>query len=203
MLDKGILIVIEGIDGAGKSTQAKLLLEKLRSKGIAAVYFREPSDSKWGRIIKEKAVFADSLSPEEELELFLKDRKVNVRKNLKPALAKKNVVVLDRYYFSTVAYQGAKGLDTKRILEMNEAFAVKPDLIFVMDIDAGAGLKRIENRKRKDKLFEREDYLIKVRRLFKSFCGENIFHVDAEKPINEVSRQISKIVLGYIKSMIP
>lgn len=97
MLEKGVLIVIEGIDGAGKSTQAKSLLRKLRVLGLEAVYFREPSRGKWGRELKRKAKETGSLTPGQELELFQKDRQENVEKNLKPALKKKKVVILDRY----------------------------------------------------------------------------------------------------------
>jgi len=127
---KGFLIVFEGIDGAGKSTQAEILMKTLQEKGFSVVYFREPSEGKWGREIKMKAAHPDSLSPEEELELFLKDRKENVEKNLKPALRGKRIVLLDRYYFSTIAYQGAKGIDQERIKRMNEGFVVEPDLVF-------------------------------------------------------------------------
>ena len=67
----------------------------------------------WGREIKRLAARADSLTPEEELDLFVKDRRENVERNLRPALAAGKVVVLDRYYFSTIAYQGAKGIDTR------------------------------------------------------------------------------------------
>ena len=85
-LNKGVLIVLDGIDGTGKTTQAKRLLATLQKKGADAVYFREPSDSQWGLAIKTKAVIADSLTPEEELDLFQKDRVENVEKNLKPAI---------------------------------------------------------------------------------------------------------------------
>ncbi|MGD9347860.1 MAG: dTMP kinase, partial [Candidatus Aminicenantes bacterium] len=140
---RGILIVFEGIDGAGKSTQAEILLKKLQDRGYPVVYYREPSDSKWGQEIKRKAQFADSLTPQEELELFQKDREENVKNNLKPSLEKKKVVVLDRYYFSTMAYQGAKGIDPEYIRRRNEAFAVRPDLVFILDVAAGQGLERI------------------------------------------------------------
>ena len=163
---RGLLIVLEGIDGSGKTTQARALLRRLRRAGREAAFFREPTRGRWGREIKRLAARADSLTPEEELDLFVKDRRENVRKNLKPALAVGLVVVLDRYYFSTIAYQGAKGLNIRRIRRMNEAFAVKPDLVIFLDVEPAAGLARIAGRATRDELFEREDYLVRVARIF-------------------------------------
>lgn len=196
-LQKGILIVIEGIDGSGKSTQADMLLHKLQVKGFDAVYFREPSDSEYGREIKRKSLYPDSLSPEQELKLFQKDREENVKRNLKPSLERNKVVILDRYYFSTIAYQGAKGIDKERIRKMNK-FALQPDLVFILDIDPEEGLKRIKNRKKKDRLFEREDYLAKVRDIFKSFKGERFIHIDAKKSAEKISKEMERIVLDTL-----
>ncbi len=201
-LKKGVLIVLDGIDGTGKTTQAKRLLAALQKRGADAVYFREPSDSQWGLAIKTKAVIADSLTPEEELDLFQKDRKENVEKNLKPALQEKKVIVLDRYYFSTIAYQGARGIDPETIRRQNESFAVKPDLVFILDIAPQKGLNRIAiSREKMDKHFEREDYLIKVREIFRSFEGENILHIDASRPEEDIYKDIEKIVLDYLESI--
>ena len=186
----GLLIVLEGIDGSGKTTQARSLLRRLRSRGWEAVFFREPSRGKWGREIKRKAARADSLTPPDELALFVKDRRENVEKNLKPALRKGKVVVLDRYYFSTIAYQGAKGIDPRRIRRMNEAFAVKPGLVIILDIAAGEGLARIAGRKTRDKLFERADYLARVAKIFKNFRGPGILHLDGRGDRLSVGRAI-------------
>jgi dTMP kinase len=176
---RGILIVLEGIDGSGKTTQARSLLRRLRRRGRKAAFFREPTRGRWGREIRRKAATAGSLTPEEELELFVRDRRENVEQNLRPALAEGKVVVLDRYYFSTIAYQGAKGIDTGRIRRLNETFAVKPDLVVVLDVDARQGLSRIAGRKRKEELFEREDYLVRVAEIFRGFRGRIFLHLDA------------------------
>ena len=201
-MKKGILIVFEGIDGSGKSVQAKLLQERLREKGFDVVSFQEPSDSQWGREIKKKALHPDSLSPEEELDLFVKDRRENVEKNLKPALQEKKVIILDRYYFSTISYQGARGIDPERIRKINEKFAPKADLVFILDIDARSGLDRIKDRKNKERLFEREDYLTKVDQIFRSLKGKNFIHLDALETEEEISQKIEKIALDYLRNYI-
>ena len=202
-MEKGFLIVIEGIDGAGKSTQAEILINRLQKRGFDVVYFREPSGSRWGREIKRKALSPDSITPEEELELFQRDRKENVEKNLRPALERNKIVVLDRYYFSTIAYQGAKGIDEERIKRINEEFAVEPDLVFILDIDPQQGLERIKNRRKKDKLFERADYLTRVRRIFRGFKGKKFIHIDARMPKEAISARIEKHALNLIGVRLP
>jgi dTMP kinase len=191
MRKPGVLIVIEGIDGAGKSTQAKGLVRRLKARGRDAAYFREPSRGRWGREIKRLASRAGSLTPEQELELFLKDRRDNIERNLAPALAAGRIVVLDRYYFSTIAYQGAKGLDPGRIRRLNERFAPRPDLVFILDLGPGLGLARIAGRKSRDRLFEREGYLRKVRKIFRSLRGRIYVPIDARQD----RREIAKVIL--------
>jgi len=201
-IKKGVLIVFEGIDGSGKTTQAEILLNKLLKVGLEVVYFREPSLGRWGREIKEKAAHADSLTPEQELDLFQKDRRENVRNNLIPALTEKKVIILDRYYFSTMAYQGAKGIDPEYIRRRNEEFAVRPDIVFILDVEPGKGLDRIADRRQKDELFEREDYLVRVRDLFKSFDGENILHIDGSRPLEDIAALIEEKTLAYLSPLI-
>jgi len=186
----GLLVVFEGIDGSGKTTQARALVRRLRRRGRQAVFFREPTRGTWGRAIKRMAARADSLTPEEELALFVKDRRENVARNLRPALAAGKIVVLDRYYFSTIAYQGAKGLDTARIRRLNESFAVPPDLVIILDVGASAGLGRIGGRKTRDELFEREDYLVRVARIFRGFEGPRFVHIDGRGAPRAIGKAI-------------
>jgi dTMP kinase len=198
-LRQGLLIVLEGIDGSGKTTQAKSLLRRLRARGWDAVFFREPSRGKWGREIKRQAARADSLTPEQELDLFVKDRRENVERNLKPALARGKIVVLDRYYFSTIAYQGAKGIDPRRIRRLNEAFAVKPDLVIILDLSARDGLTRIAGRETRDELFEREEYLVRVGRIFRGLRGRNILHLNGR----DDRRAVGQAIWARVAKLLP
>ena len=187
---RGLFIVFEGIDGSGKTTQARNLVRRLRDRGFKASFFREPTRGRWGREIKRLAARAGSMTPEQELDLFVKDRRENVAKNLGPALEAGRIVVLDRYYFSTMAYQGAKGIDVGRIRRMNEAFAVAPDLVIILDVDARDGLARIEGRKRRDELFEREDYLVRVREIFLGLRGPRFLRLDGRGDRRAIGREI-------------
>jgi dTMP kinase len=192
---KGLLVVFEGIDGTGKSTQARGLVRRLRARGLGAGYFREPTRGRWGREIKRLARIAGSLTPEEELELFLRDRREDVERNLLPALAEGLIVVLDRYYFSTIAYQGAKGLDPERIRRLNERFVPKPDLVFILDLSAARGLGRIQGRRTQDFLFEKERYLRRVRLIFNGFRGRRFVRLDAARDRRELGAEILARVL--------
>ncbi|MBI5183082.1 MAG: dTMP kinase, partial [Nitrospinae bacterium] len=127
-----MLIAIEGIDGVGKTTQSRLLEGYLKDKGYNVICMSEPTNGKWGRKIREMIkVGRDNTSPEEELYLFTEDRKEDVYMNILPALEEKKIVIMDRYYISSIAYQGALGIDRKRIKEMNEEFAPVPHLTII------------------------------------------------------------------------
>ena len=114
----GVLIAIEGIDGAGKTTLARNLKKWLESRGYRVEVIKEPGDSVWGQKIRES--YDRELDAREELELFLKDREENVRRKILPALKKGTIVIMDRYYYSTMTYQGARGIDVEEIRKRNE-----------------------------------------------------------------------------------
>src|SRR3989304_2353402 len=112
VLKRGILVAIEGIDGAGKTTQTAMLCARLCKNGYSAVSFHEPTDSKWGRKIRELAKNGrHKITAQDEMNLFYQDRIEDVKANINPALKRKNVVIMDRYYFSNIAYQSARGLN--------------------------------------------------------------------------------------------
>jgi len=204
-LKKGCLIVIEGIDGAGKSTQVRLLAKRLEKMGLPVAVFREPTRGRWGRKIRSMAKAETVLNPQEELELFLLDREDNVRRHIRPALAAGKIVILDRYYFSTMAYQGARGIDPRIIRRRNEAFAPRPEAVFILHLAAAKGLARIHHRRKKDILFEQEGYLEKVERIFQGLKGQGIFHLEAEQPKEKIHQAIFsrvKIILRK-KGLLP
>jgi len=197
MLKRGVLIAIEGIDGAGKSTQAEILKDRLEKRGFEVVLLKEPTSSKWGKKIKEISKNTKSLDPGKELELFIKDRKFNVRNNILPALKNKKIVIVDRYYISTIAYQGARGIDKEAIREMNEKFAPKPDIIFILDINPEESLQRI--KREREILFEEENFLREVRKNFLEININKTYVIDARLGVKEIADKIENLVLQYLK----
>jgi dTMP kinase len=193
-----LFLVIEGIDGTGKSTQAQRLAEWLREQGREVVTSREPTDGPWGRKLRESAA-TGRLSPEDELEYFLRDRRQHVEEVIAPALAAGNVVILDRYYFSTMAYQGARGFDPAEIRRRNEEFAPVPDLLLVLDLEVDAALERIGARGDTANEFEKRDSLQRCREVFLSLAGEPFVRViSTDGTPDEVGAAIREAVGGVL-----
>ncbi len=184
---RGLLVVLEGIDGTGKSTVAQRLALWGRARGCEVVASREPTDGAWGRQLRQSAQ-EGRLSLAEELELFLRDRAEHVEGLIRPALAAGKLVILDRYYFSTAAYQGARGADPAEILAENERFAPAPDLVLLLDCDPAQTLGRVRGRGDVPDAFERAEALAEARRIFLSLRRPGIVRIDAGQPPETVAR---------------
>ena len=193
-MQRGLLIVIEGIDGTGKSTQARHLAEWLVAQGREVVLSREPTDGPWGAQLRASAA-TGRLSPEDELRYFLNDRRQHVAETISPALAAGKVVILDRYYFSTMAYQGARGFDPAEIRRLNEQFAPVPDLLLILDIDVDMALQRIGSRGDSANAFEQRENLQRCREIFLSLKDEPFTRViDSSGTPDEVGARIRQTV---------
>lgn len=191
---EGKLIVIEGIDGTGKSTQATMLAEALRKDGHEVVQSFEPTNGPWGRKLRESAT-TGRLSIEDELDYFLKDRRQHVEELITPTVERGGIVILDRYYFSSMAYQGARGIDPAEIREKNEAFAPKPDFLIILDLDVDIALNRIGVRDGEANEFEKRESLQFCRDLFLSLKDEAFANViDTNASIEEVHARVIAIV---------
>jgi dTMP kinase len=186
----GFLIAFEGIDGTGKSTQIRLVEEKLLLKGHEVVCTREPTDGTYGRRIRQMFASRAAISRQEELDLFINDRREHVTRVIAPALAQGKIVLTDRYYLSTVAYQGAAGFDPEEILRLN-AFAPRPDLAIILQIPPSLAVHRICNL-RAECLndFEQEEELAKVAGFFDRLPGDYIKRIDAARSIEDVHRDV-------------
>ncbi len=181
----GWLIIVEGIDGAGKSTLVRQFAEYCQARGLGCVTSGEPTRGQWGLKLR-RSMTEGRLTLEEELALFLKDRAEHVETLIRPALQRGDVVVLDRYYFSTAAYQGARGVDPESLLAENEKFAPQPDLVLLLDFDPAAGLDRIRARGDAPNSFEELAQLREVRRIFLSLRRPYIRVINAARTTDAV-----------------
>ena len=193
-MKRGLLIAFEGIDGTGKSTQLPLLAAWLRGQGCAVVETREPTDGPYGREIRALYRDRSRVSRERELELFVLDRRQHVTECILPALEQGRIVLTDRYYFSTAAYQGAGGSDPAAIFAAN-AFAPEPDLVLLLTLPVGEGVARIRDL-RGETLndFEQQEQLEKVAALFASFPHDCIVRIQAARPVAAVQAAIREAV---------
>ena len=199
LIPGGLFIVFEGIDGTGKSTQLHLLAEKLRQLGYAVVATREPTDGPYGQKIRALFVDRGAVSREEELELFIADRDQHVKEIIVPALEDGCVVVCDRYYLSTIAYQGANGMDPDIILAKNEKFPI-PDLAIILEIEPAHGIHRIQNQRLEHpNTFEEEANLRKVARIFDAMQQDYIERINGTDTIENVHQLVFKAVLRVLE----
>ncbi len=200
-IEGGVLFAIEGIDGAGKTTQSEILVLRLRKQGFIVASFHEPTDMKWGKKIRELANNGRNVSAEEELRYFIEDRKQDVEKNIQPALDRGEIVIMDRYYLSNIAYQGALGLDPGMILKEN-VFAPEPDIILILDVAPRIGLTRVHKRENgRPNHFEDPEYLKKVRAQFKTLETSlvNVQVINATRTITQVAENIWNVCDTYLR----
>ncbi len=171
-IPQGLLVAVEGIDGAGKTSIASLLAQWCGERGLGCTISKEPTGLKWGTELRNSA--RDGRLPvERELELFLLDRSDHVARSIQPALRAENIVILDRYYWSNAAYQGGRTGNYDEIISANEAIAPKPDLVLVLDLDVDAGLGRIRSRGDQPNLFEGKAGLQRARQIFQQLAEKN------------------------------
>lgn len=189
----GLLLAFEGVDGAGKTTQATLLQSRLQELGFEAILTKEPTDSEYGRRIRQIAREGRiGITAEEELDLFLKDRELDVNDTLVPVLSRGGIVLMDRYYFSNIAYQGALGLDAAKIQRVNEERFPTPDLTLLFMIAPEDSTRRIsEGREGGTNVgYEKLDFLKQVEAIYEGIQSPGLVRIDATQSVDAVSAQI-------------
>lgn len=202
----GKLVAFEGADGVGKTTQAKMAVDALNRQGIDAVFLFEPTrTSRWGIQLRE-SMQNGRCTPQEEFELFKLDRKFDVETNILPALQAGQVVCIDRYYISSMAYQGALGLSDltpEFIRRENEVFAPEPDLLLYFHLPLDEALRRITaTRGESLNTFELEDYQQRVHRIYATQVLDkfsNVRQIDAMPSPQDVSQNVLREILALFR----
>ncbi len=197
LTQRGLLIVFEGIDGAGKTTQVDLLEKFFVSIAVPTVRSKEPTDGAWGKKIRDSATNG-RMPLEEELHAFTEDRKEHVRDLISPALADGKIVILDRYFYSTVAYQGMNGANADTIASsMIEQFPI-PDVVFLIDVPVDLGISRVRNgRGETPNGFEQNAGLESARQIFLGLAKKHspVRVVDGTATIEMVRSNVLRLLL--------
>ncbi len=196
-----MFISFEGLDGSGKTTQARILVERLERDGVEVLFTREPGGTPLGEQIRELLLHGDHVAPWAEAALYAASRAQHVEQLIRPALDRGATVVCDRYVDSSVAYQGiARGLGLERVLDLNLAAVggLMPDLTVLLEIDLaeaagrmGAQLDRIEREGDGFRTRVAEAYRVLASR----FPGRYVT-VDGSGPPDVVAEEIDGAVRG-------
>jgi len=197
MSKKGKFIVVEGVDGAGKTTQSYLLVEKLRKLGYRAEYTNEPTYGRIGDMLRLHVLKLKPRAPILEALLYTADRYEHVKGMIEPKIQRGITIVTDRYLYSTLAYQGAAGISEKWLRELN-FFAPKPHLTIYIDILPNRGLKRKKGRR---SVFEELEYEEKVRAIYLNLAKvENFMIFSGDQKTQRLHQEIFSSVLRYLKT---
>ncbi|MHA1463199.1 MAG: dTMP kinase [Candidatus Heimdallarchaeota archaeon] len=204
LLSNGILIAFEGIDGTGKTSIIRVLLERLTNDGFNVVTFKEPTnETEAGKKIRTS--YSDGrVSLEDELQWFIDDREWDVKERILPSLAEKKIVLMDRYFFSTACYQGVRmNDDWISILKTNRSMFPEPDLTIIIDVDPRISQQRILKDRQKSNTFEELDYQRNVRKLFLEIINKdsigNYLLLDGEAPLDEIIDTLYLRIKQFIK----
>jgi dTMP kinase len=206
---KGIFISFEGIEGTGKSTQAKLLYQWLRGEGFDVVLTEEPGGTRIGLKIRELLLSVEhtDITPVTELLLYNASRSQHIGEIISPAIKKGSIVITDRFTDSTVAYQGyGRGIELGRIDSIDAVATdnLRPDITILLDLDVEIGLKRNRGINKTDRL-ELEDVIFhrRVRRGYLAIAErqpQRIKLVDASETIDQIHQKIVTIISDFINS---
>ena len=188
-----VLVNLEGIDGCGKSTQSKLLLEKLEGEGEKVIVLKEPTKRPHGQKLWDVLHGKRKASNEEILELFVLDRKQHVEEKIQPALDDGTMILMDRYYYSSMAYQVAGGIDVEDIREKH-VFAPRPDVVLIFDLPVSVALERVKGHSDADE-FEKDEHLEKVREAYLDLENDPLVRiVDATGTPEEIFEDVWRLV---------
>jgi len=209
-----LFITFEGIEGCGKSTQARRIANRLKKTGVSLILTREPGGTPIGHDIRQILLSSKNrnLPPLAELFLYEADRALHMESIVKPALAEKKWVLCDRFFDATTAYQGyARGQDLHVVARLNEiaSFGITPDVTFLLDCPVTVGIGRALKRNADSDVagqdrFEREktDFHEAVRHGYRDLAEKNrerFVVVDA----TETENRLEEIIFSHLEARVP
>ncbi|MBW2989189.1 dTMP kinase [Candidatus Woesearchaeota archaeon] len=193
---KSLFIVFDGLDGSGKGEMITRLNDYLSKKGYKTLVTKEPTGGEYGKRVN--TILKQEKDPKKSAELclsfFVKDREEHLKKEIEPFLRQGGVVICDRYYYSTIAFQHTQGLDIGKVILENISFKT-PDITFILDLPSGLALERIHKRGKAKEKFEQLEFMERLRKNFldlKDKLDDNIRIIDASKSKEKVFKQIKE-----------
>ena len=199
-MQKNFFIVLDGLDGSGKGEMLTKLQTYLQEKGYNVFVTQEPSESVYGKQIRKQ--LQEDTDPEKDAEkllnLYIKDREEHLKKEIIPFLQnhQKAIVLCDRYYYATIAYQSIQGIPVEEIIQKNQHFK-QPDLALILNVNPDVALERINKARNQTEKFEQLEFMQKLQKRFlelKELLQDNIIIIDANKQIDEVFTQLTEEV---------
>lgn len=214
---EGLFVTFEGLEGAGKSTQAKLLADRLTTEGYPVTLVREPGGTKVGEALRN--ILADpefdDMTPLTEVFMFAASRSQLVEQLIRPKLGEGTIVICDRFYDATLAYQGyGRGVHPTQIREISDicSWGVRPDLTFLIDVEPAHGLARVRTRSvetlTKMDRFEQLDmgFYERVREGYMEIAHEDAFRfrvLDGSGEPEPLAARIADLTMDMVKKKLP
>ncbi len=200
MNSKGKFIVFEGLDGAGTTTQSKILANTLNKQGKPSILTKEPSDRTIGKLIRQFLKGNFSFEEETMALLFAADRLDHIHNVIRPNINSGKNVISDRYFISSMAYQSVK-VDTDFVNRVNN-YHLKPDLTILIDIDPVISLERKKSQPRE--AYEKLDFQKKVRENYLLFADRykiehNVIIIDGSLPLEKVTKKVKDLICNSFK----
>jgi len=202
-MERGKFITIDGVEGAGKSTQIEFICEYLKAKGVNVILTREPGGTDVGEKIRTLLLSNSTgkMHADTELMLMFAARNEHIQNKIMPALGQGDWVLSDRFTDSSYAYQGGgRGLDMERITQL-ESWVVQdyaPDMTLLLDVPVEVGMSRVEARGKKDRIeMEKMDFFDRVRQAYIARSEEfpdRIKLIDSSQTIEHTTKQIGEIL---------
>ncbi|MDZ4727500.1 MAG: dTMP kinase [Leptospira sp.] len=196
----GKFFVFEGIDGSGKTTLSKLVANKLEAPpNIEIIWHREPTDGAYGKQIRNFLTGRITLTKTEQMELFLKDRHQSVTEVIRPNITKGNIVIQDRYIYSTAAYQGGNEFTCEEILLKNEEQGFpKPNLVFFIDLTPEEARERRVARGGKKEYFDEDSSQNLIYQNYMKILPANTVFLDGNANLEELTTIVLEQIMSYI-----
>ena len=199
-MNSGKLIVFEGLDGSGKSTQSQLLVKNLNQLQKKSFLSVKPTHFLIGGLIRSRLAGDWTCTSDCLQSLFLADHLFSLEKEIQPRLKEGINVISDRYFYSTYAY-GALDCDKEWLITMNKNLPI-PDLTIFLDLSVDKCLNRIKKERLSTELYEQYDKLAKIRSnyfdAFKIFSSTNVLIIDADRPVDEITYDIHEAVMQLL-----